>query len=364
MSSMPEPRVIRQNILALMKDGAPLSDQAFDEHALACFAFQFTNNRVYRGFCERRMMTPAAARSWLDVPAVPTSAFKEAELVTGPVSAAQAVFRTSGTTQGSEKRGVHYVLDLELYRASLLPNFKNSVLPDVDNMRMASLIRQWQSGDDSSLAYMGTTVMTELGTADNLHAVGERTIDYNALDHWLRATTEPVCIIGTSLAFVHWLEYLRDSGSRYQLPAGSRIMDTGGFKGSQRAITSAGLKMLYESLLGIPTRYVINEYGMTEMLSQFYDVHLRVAGADNIKTGPPWVRTAVVDPETLAPVPRGQVGLLRHFDLANLFSICAIQTEDLGRENEHGFELLGRAPGSTPRGCSIAMDIFLSAARS
>jgi hypothetical protein len=46
-------------------------------------------------------------------------------------------------------------------------------------------------------------------------------------------------------------------------------------------------------------------------------------------------------------------------DLANLGSVAAIQTEDLGRVDEHGLVLEGRAVGATPRGCSIAMDLLL-----
>jgi hypothetical protein len=66
-----------------------------------------------------------------------------------------------------------------------------------------------------------------------------------------------------------------------------------------------------------------------------------------------------VDPETLAPLPPGRSGILRHFDLANLHGVAAIQTEDFGRVDEHGLVLEGRAVSAPPRGCSIAMDLLL-----
>ena len=355
--------MIRESILALLRDDASIPDDAFQQYALTCFAYQFENNPAYRKYCERRQLSPANVSSWLDVPAVPTAAFKEAKLVAGNAEQAEAVFRTSGTTQGEEKRGSHYVLDLALYRASLLPAFRSFVMPDTARMPILSLIPKWEKGSDSSLAFMADVVMRELGTRESTYAIDEQGINYAALDPWLRARSEPVCIIGTSLAFAHWLEYLRDGGSRFELPKGSRVMDTGGFKGATRSITNEGLKLLYEKLLGVPPGYVVNEYGMTEMLSQFYDVHLREPGHVNIKRGPAWVRSVVVDPETLEPLPDGQVGLLRHYDLANLFSVCAIQTEDMARATDAGFELLGRASGAAPRGCSIAMDIFLSSVR-
>ncbi|HND52087.1 MAG TPA: YncE family protein, partial [Pirellulaceae bacterium] len=49
-----------------------------------------------------------------------------------------------------------------------------------------------------------------------------------------------------------------------------------------------------------------------------------------------------------------QTGLLRVIDLANLRSVLAVQTEDLAIRRGRGFELLGRAPGAEPRGCSLA----------
>src|SRR5690606_30907398 len=124
----------------------------------------------------------------------------------------------------------------------------------------------------------------------------------------------------------------------------------------------------------------VNEYGMTELTSQCYDVALRErvlartsgpvaelaaaavpaseesppadVSAPRAKRGPAWMRTTVVDPDTLEEVPPGTLGLLRHTDLANLGSVAFVQTEDLGRQLEDGaFELVGRAAGAMPRGC-------------
>jgi hypothetical protein len=49
----------------------------------------------------------------------------------------------------------------------------------------------------------------------------------------------------------------------------------------------------------------------------------------------------------------GETGLIRVFDLANVFSVMAIQTEDLGIRRGDGFELIGRAALAAPRGCSL-----------
>jgi hypothetical protein len=360
---MPERESLKHQIIALTQDNHDLSDVAFNDLALAVFKFQFEGNAPYRRYCERRGVDPHHVQQWLEIPAVPTAAFKEAKLVAGSADEAQAVFLTSGTTRGAEKRGAHYVLDLSVYRASLLPTFKRFVLGDADTMTMVALVPEWKEGDQSSLGYMVSVVMQDVGRSDSWYAFDQTGINFQQVTQRLQDMRTPVCILGTSLAFVHWFEYLLEHKIALQLPAGSRVMDTGGFKGSHRGVSEVQLRQQYEQLLGVSRQYVINEYGMTEMLSQFYDAHLMEPDRVGIKAGPPWVRSAVVHPETLEPVQPGGAGLLRHVDLANVFSVSSIQTEDLARGNSDGFALLGRATGATPRGCSIAMDMFLSAAR-
>lgn len=361
---MQEHTSLRNQLAALMQESDPqLSDVAFNHLALRTFQFQFEHNQPYRKYCERRAVTPDRIDHWLQIPAVPTAAFKEAALVCGDADYAQAVFRTSGTTQGREKRGLHYVLDLQLYEMSLLPTFQKFVLAGQRHVPMISLVPAWHAGGESSLSYMVSAVLRELGSADSRFVVGSDGIDYTALHESLGVQTDAVCLIGTSLAFVHWFDHLDTNGRTFRLPRGSRIMDTGGFKGSTRAVTSGDLRTQYQKILGIDPRNVINEYGMTEMLSQFYDAHGIEDKRMFVKQGPPWVRSAIVDAETLEPVADGQTGLLKHFDLANLYSVSAIQTEDVAVANVDGFELLGRAAGAAPRGCSIAMDMFLSSLR-
>jgi Acyl-protein synthetase, LuxE len=76
---------------------------------------------------------------------------------------------------------------------------------------------------------------------------------------------------------------------------------------------------------------------------------------------PPWVRTRVLQPETLEECPEGTVGLLCHLDLANVGSVAAVLTEDIGVRVGDGFVLSGRAPGSDARGCSLVMEEIMRA---
>lgn len=343
----------------------PLTDDAFNDIAMRVFAWQYDRNVPYRAFCDRRGCTPGTVKHWTEVPAVPTAAFKEVALVAGDPAAAEALFRTSGTTRGVEKRGEHHVLDISLYHLSLISNFAACVLPDGADLRMISLVPAASEVPDSSLSHMVDVVMDRLGSAAVHCASPAHGIDVERFDAELRgaeAAGLPVCLLGTSFAWVHWLDGLAGSGERYSLPDGSRLMDTGGFKGHGREVDEAALRSMYGEFLGVPASHCVNEYGMTEMLSQFYDSTLRDVVLERAgvrrKLVPPWVRTRIVDPETLEPVSSGP-GLLQHFDPANIGSVMAVQTEDLGIAEGDGFRLLGRMPGATPRGCSIAMDMLL-----
>lgn len=97
---------------------------------------------------------------------------------------------------------------------------------------------------------------------------------------------------------------------------------------------------------------------MSELSSQAYDLKLVVPDmAEPAREGvfhfPPWARARIVSPETGREVADGETGLIRVFDLANLHSVLAVQTEDIGIRRGDGFELLGRAAVSEPRGCSL-----------
>jgi hypothetical protein len=367
----PELSELRAELLGRIGAGAtlPLSESDFAALALRVFHYQFDHNAPYRAYCERRGATPTSVRHWLAIPAVPTAAFKAVRLVTD-AAPPQAVFRTSGTTGGPQRRGEHILPDLALYDAALLAGFRAHLLPDGARLPILSLVPSPSLQPDSSLSHMAGQVVTHLGAPGSGFFVGPDALDTAGLSRSLRdaeAHGRPVCILSTSLALLHLLDDLDAEAARFALPPGSRLMDTGGFKGRERVVGRDELYAQVAETLGIPAAWAVNEYGMTEMSSQFYDAVAGEPGAvelgERLYRGPSWVRTRAVDPETLAILPIGETGILRHWDLANLGSVLALQTEDLGVIRQGGFELHGRATAAEPRGCSLAMDELLSAVR-
>lgn len=177
--------------------------------------------------------------------------------------------------------------------------------------------------------------------------------------HWdrlierLLQQKEPILLFGTALAFLDLFEFLGERS--IALPVGSAALETGGYKGTNRDLPKADLYAAFTQKLGLPTDAVWNEYGMTELSSQFY-----TRGLKQPHTGAPWVRGLVIDPATGREVSEGETGVLHIYDLANVDSCCAIQTRDLAVKAADGFFLIGRDPAALPRGCSRAADEILS----
>ncbi|NIP60440.1 MAG: long-chain fatty acid--CoA ligase [Gemmatimonadetes bacterium] len=351
---------------------APLPDDEFDAWARRVFGFQFRSNPVYRRFCVGRGVEPDRLESWMEIPAVPTRAFKRLPLVSGDPDRVEAVFRTSGTSLGPGKRGEHRVRSLALYRASLLPSFRAHLLPDDARLPALSLVPSPEAVPDSSLSRMIGVVFDELADGGEWVLDPEGGIREDALRGALaeaEAEGRPLLILSTAFALVHWIDAMDREGWRFRLPEGSRIMETGGFKGRSRTLERGAFYRALEERLGVPAHRIVNEYGMTELLSQFYEPVMRegrspadAVPSDRRHVAPPWVRTRVLDPGDLSELPPGEPGLLSHLDLANAGSVAAVLTEDMGVEVGEGFRVLGRAAGAEPRGCSLAMDELLGAA--
>jgi hypothetical protein len=350
---------LQQRILAVIARGVaqPTTDAEFDGLAREVFAFQYERCAPYRAYCERVKLTPQNVAYWKQIPAVPTSAFKDFVLTCFPAEEAVAEFHTSGTTR--EKAGKHYFQTLELYEAAIRPNFAAHLLTDNARLPMMILMPSPQEAPYSSLSHMMGIVTGEFGTEDSKFYVEGGLLRVEQVVHDLRKAQgerQPVFLLGTAFAFVHLLDHLTRQGLKFAMAEGSRVMETGGFKGRSREMPKAELYGLIERLIGVPKARIVNEYGMTELSTQFYDDSLQVNHQTDCKAVPPWARVAIVDPNTGREAAEMKRGLIRVYDLANFWSIMCIQTEDLAVSRTGGFEVLGRAAGAEVRGCSLTAE--------
>jgi hypothetical protein len=333
------------------------------------FQFQFTHNSAYKKYCQLKRKSPLTVKNWWQIPPMPIQGFKELSLSCEPPEEAEAVFMTSGTTN-PEKQGRNYHPTLQVWDASMIHSFKQFVLPDREKITMFVISPAEDLNKNSSLSRYLSQAVNHLGTEESRYFFDSQGLNMEGLAQALKASEangEAVLILGATFAYVHFLDFCKEQNLTFKLPEGSRIFDTGGFKGKSREIEMEQLYSLFAEHFQIPRDLCINMYGLTELSSQFYDQTIRSKtlsqSPTSDKKGPAWTQTLVLNPDSLEEVNDGETGVLAHYDLANWNSCLAVLTEDLGYKTEDGFVLLGRVKGSEARGCSIAVDQLLQANR-
>ena len=364
------------------------ADGVFNDLAAQLFVHQTQGSVAYHRYCRGRGVLPDEQNSWLDIPAVPTDVFRSIDLCSFPTDQSSVVFKTSGTTSGA--RGRHFLRRTDTYIASLAPWMCSFMLPSGDEPRVVVLAPSAVQDPNSSLSFMlqwAVDVRGGAGSAFFWDSAGPMLAEAVESMRAACLVGQPVLVLGTARALQALLESFVSGhlGSPLSLHRGSRVMETGGFKGASRTLSR---ELFYEGLgkaLGLPLEAIVSEYGMTELASQGYQPSLLMAVAEEVDERlarlaaelpegldddglarcfvfPPWCRVRSVDPQSLEVLPEGERGLLRFWDLANVDSISVIQTADVGVVREGAVVLTGRSPGATPRGCSLAVDELLAAA--
>jgi hypothetical protein len=361
-SALAERRQLAERVHALIEEvHSARNDAARDEVLLAIARWQARRVEPYARLCASRGLDPGLPSLTLDsFPAIPTDVFRYRRVAAHREQDDHRVFLTSGTRSGD--RGAHHLHELGLYDHSARVAAAHSLFPEGVRIRLISLVPTPQEAPESSLSYMVDRFGVWFGAGDMEVVWKDGLLD---LEHLIRALDQAVAdgqataLLGTSFALVHAEEGLR--ARTWTLPSGSRIMQTGGFKGRSREVDSEELRRSLTERYGVDPSWIIAEYSMAELSSQTYETTLREAWAGisapvRRLAAPPWVRRVVCDPETLVPMTSG-CGLLRIEDPANLDTAWAVQTSDLAEiVAPDGFVLLGRAPGAVLRGCSLAVE--------
>ncbi len=346
--------------------------ESFDALACDIARFQADNVAGFARLVKARNLNPQTWTRAEEIPAVPTDAFKHARVSAFSENETPITFRTSGTTIGA--RGSHPFRTTATYDAgalafgrACLTKTKHFADGDHEAREISKVVVMGPSPlelPDSSLTHMIDSFARALAEdfdPATTYFMEDGVIDLARLDEVvaraLVSHAKPFLLLGTSFALVHFLDAIGDA--TFRLPAGSRVMQTGGFKGKSREVDAAKLRKEIARAFCVDEKDVVSEYGMTELSSQFYEGSAH-GGALGIHVEPPWARVVPVDGETLAPVAEGEIGIARIVDLLNVDSAVVVLTADRVRRKENGFELLGRAPGAPPRGCSIAIEEMIA----
>src|SRR6202030_437097 len=136
---------------------------AFEDLALKIFRHQAATVPAYREHCRAIGRSPDSVNHVEDIPPVSTLAFKSVRLAKWGSTPEEKIFLTSGTTIGSNERGMHVVTHPDIYRASALAHLKKMLFPDHRRMPVLAMHPTVDRMPESSLSQMITWCIEEFG---------------------------------------------------------------------------------------------------------------------------------------------------------------------------------------------------------
>ena len=320
------------------------SSKDFETIALEVFRYQAEFNPVYKYFISLLGYESSSVKEIQQteqIPFLPISFFKTHKVITGDVQI-QKVFQSSGTSNyfkhSKQLRSVHHVANISWYYdwAKLTFEQQHGSLSDY---HLFALLPNYLERGHSSLVSMVAHFMKYTKPPSDFFLY-----DYKALVHGInKLLSEGKKVLLWGVRFALW-----ELAKAYELDLSKVIViETGGMKGKHREIMREAFQELMQSRLNINKLYA--EYGMTELLSQFYALE------DAVYYHAPRARIYLrdmTDPMCISSkIKRGAVNII---DLLNIDSCSFIETEDTAmRMQNGGFRLLGRLDKAEIRGCNL-----------
>ena len=126
------------------------SETAFTNIALDVFQHQFSNNKVYRSFCDLLYIHPSDIKSIQQIPFLPIQFFKSKKVIAS-TEQIEAIFTSSGTTGSSASK--HLVTDIKWYEKSYLQAFQK-FYGAIEEYVVLALLPNYLERKGSSLIYM------------------------------------------------------------------------------------------------------------------------------------------------------------------------------------------------------------------
>jgi hypothetical protein len=352
-----ERRRLTEEILGFIEAGVDVERFDFDAYALRLFALQHETNAIFREFCDAKKVRVGDVERWQDVPMVYNDVFKTHLVASFPLEQAVMGCLTGGTTSLTQRGRIFrdedgkrlvFAANRTMTGAYLFPDFEAG-----KRCRILILAPSPELAPSMGMAIGMDQTRRAFGTPDSQFLLGKTGIDVNGLLRALReseARGVPVALIGATSAYVYFFQACRRKKLRFRLPPGSRVCDGGGYRGRFGVVTRDDYYAMVEEIVGVPGSHCVNVLGEAETATNLFDDSLRrhakgMPPKKRTRPVPPWSRVVAVSIDKLQPLPDGEVGLLAHWDLANVPTVLAVLTDNLGYTTDGGraCEMVGRA---------------------
>jgi hypothetical protein len=334
--------------------------ESFQHHYEACAA--------YRKISDKQNFQVSADFLLEDVPYLPIGLFKKLLLSSVDVGDVTKTLQSSGTTAQTpslitldnitRKRQIKTLalILIEYLGGDRLP----FIIADVDPAE--KVFNTDKTLPARSAAIRGFLLAATSATyCVYMNEVGELVVDLEKLCELLgkhESDGKPFVLFGfTYIMYSYIVKKLRDMGKKFQL-SNMIIMHTGGWKKLQdEAVSLAVFNREVREVFGVEESNILDVYGFTEQLGLVY-----ISRGNEPKRCPVGAEIIIRCPDTLAPVPDGEDGLIEFLTpLPHSYPGLAILSDDVGvivgREpsasGQHGtaFFVKGRAKQAEMRGC-------------
>lgn len=316
-----------------------INENNFEDIAWRLFDFQAKECAIYKNYLNQLKIDRDTIKSLDQIPCLPIQFFKSHAVKTLDWPS-QKIYKSSGTT--TSNRSSHHLWDESFYLNHAASIFEKFFGP-LAQCHILALLPAYDTGH-SSLVAMAKYFICQSQSIHSgffLKNLDELvlTLDRLKIESKNPAVQKhPVLLLGVSHALLDLAEQGPFSFENVL------VMETGGMKGRKEEITREELHKKIKQGLGVKT--VFSEYGMTELCSQAYSL------SEGMFECP--VSMKVITKEVNDPFSRSHsTGTINIIDLANFHSCCFIETQDLGRVTEKGFQVLGRVDNSEARGCNL-----------
>ena len=348
---------LTEDVLTFIEAGVDTEVPDFSGYCLRMFALHYEVNPIFREFCDAKKVRPGDVDRWQDIPLVYNDVFKTHLVASFPLEKSVMACLTGGTTSLTQRGRIFrdedgkrlvFSANRQMTGSYLFPDFEQG-----KRCRILILAPSPEMAPSMGMAIGMDQTRRAFGTEDSMFLLGKTGIDVNALIRALReseASGVPVALIGATSAFVYFFQACRKKKMSFRLPQGSRICDGGGYRGKFGVLTRDDYYAMVQETISIPNAHCVNVLGEAETATNLFDDSLRrrVKGLQPRKRTrpvPPWSRVLAMSIDDLKPLPDGEIGLLAHWDLANVPTVLAVITDNLGYTTDGGTgcEMVGRA---------------------
>jgi hypothetical protein len=348
---------LTEDVLRFIEAGVDAEVPDFNGYCLRMFALHYQVNAIFREFCDAKKVKPGDVSRWQDIPMVYNDVFKTHLVASFPLEKSVMACLTGGTTSLTQRGRIFrdedgqklvFGANRQMTASYLFPDFAEG-----KRCRILILAPSPELAPSMGMAIGMDQTRRHFGTPDSMFLLGKTGIDVNNLIRALReseASGIPVALIGATSAFVYFFQACRKKKMKFRLPPGSRICDGGGYRGKFGVLTRDDYYSMVQEITGIPNSHCVNVLGEAETATNLFDDSLRrcVKGLPpktRTRPVPPWSRVLAMSIDDLKPLPDGEIGLLAHWDLANVPTVLAVITDNVGYTTDNGTacEMVGRA---------------------